>query len=200
MNVIDKTSGKSLNFKAPNGLTETQEVLFPSVDKQDPDFATEIDVTICQMTTFLTVNVADDAMISAKVDEEVTPNAEIVLVLVGGDALQTITLGGALIGSDVLVPASSTVVVLMKYDGSNFITITSTNDNVQDGSITKEKIADDAVTTDKIEDKAVTLAKIADGTSGDILYFDTEWKSLAKGTDGQVLALVSGKPAWTTLS
>lgn len=63
-------------------------------------------------------------------------------------------------------------------------------------------IANDAVSTDKIADNAVTLAKMEDGTEGQIIYYDTGGvpARLGVGTDGQVLTVASGKPAWAAAS
>lgn len=49
-----------------------------------------------------------------------------------------------------------------------------------------------------IADAAISLSKLADGTAGDILFWNGSGKptALAKGTDGQVLGLNSGLPAW----
>ena len=55
------------------------------------------------------------------------------------------------------------------------------------------------ITTGVIEDSAITGSKISVGTpeAGDIIYHDgTEYVKLAKGTDGDVLKLENGLPAW----
>jgi len=69
---------------------------------------------------------------------------------------------------------------------------------IDDLAITAGQIAADAVETAKIKDKNVTLAKLADGVAaGDIIYWSgTAWTIIPKGTDGQVLKMVSGSPAW----
>ena len=46
-------------------------------------------------------------------------------------------------------------------------------------------------------DKVVHKIALSGQAAGDILYFNgTDWVRLAKGSDGQVLTLVSGLPAW----
>lgn len=62
-------------------------------------------------------------------------------------------------------------------------------------------IANSAITTAKIAANAVDGTKIAlaSQAAGDIMYYNgTDWVRLAKGTDGDVLTLVSGVPAWVT--
>ena len=54
----------------------------------------------------------------------------------------------------------------------------------------------------KIADNAIDLAQLAHATSGDILYFGASGVPfrLAKGSDGEFLTLVSGIPAWGTVT
>lgn len=220
MNWINLNSGKSCNFKAPEGLTDHQEVTFPTVEAQSPAYAATIALAIKQMNTQVSVGaLTGNVTISAAVDAELTKNAEILLKLTASGGARTVTLGTGFSGADIVVPSGSTVYALLKYDGTNFVAVTSTNDNVQDGSITEAKLAAEAVTTAKIADDAVTAAKIAadavetagikdknvtlakleDGTAGDILYFNgTAWVKLAKGTAGQVLKMNAGAtaPEW----
>ena len=66
-------------------------------------------------------------------------------------------------------------------------------------AVTASELADNAVDTAAIATNAVDGTKIAMGSdaSGDILYSDgTDYKRLGKGSDGQVLKLNSGLPAW----
>ena len=52
----------------------------------------------------------------------------------------------------------------------------------------------------KVDDDAIDLAQLAHGTAGDLLYYGASGvpTRLAKGSDGQVLGLTSGLPAWTS--
>ena len=55
------------------------------------------------------------------------------------------------------------------------------------------------ITTDILKDNSVTGSKMSIGTpeAGDVVYYDgTDYVKLAKGTDGEVLKLESGLPAW----
>jgi len=41
--------------------------------------------------------------------------------------------------------------------------------------------------------------EITNQATGDLIYFDgTDWVRLAKGSDGDVLTMVAGLPAWVT--
>lgn len=201
MTLIRKETNASYNFKAPNSAVDTDkkiEVLFPSVETQTPDFAAEVAVPVTQMNTIVEVGaLTGDTTINVTVDTEVTKNAEMMLKLTASGGARTVTLGTGLSGAAIVVPSGATVYALLKFDGTNFVAVTSTYDDVQDGAITAAKLGAAAVETAKIKDKAVTLAKLEDGTAGDILVFTAQgWAKLPKGTDGQVLKMVAGAPAW----
>jgi len=58
----------------------------------------------------------------------------------------------------------------------------------------------DSVTATKLHN-LVDLADwtVTDQATGDICYFDgVDWVRLAKGTDGDILTMVDGLPAWVT--
>ncbi len=221
MTFIHNTTNASYNFKAPNVAGDADskvEVTFPSVESQTPDYAAIIAIAVAAMNTHVAVSLTGNATINATVDSEVTKNAEMLLVLTADSSARTVTLGDAITGDAIVVPANTTVNAFLKYDGTNFLLVTSTKDDVQDGSIvaaklatdavetlkikdanvTHAKLADDAVETNNIKDANVTLAKLAAGVAaGDIMWYNgTSWVILPKGTDGQVLKMVSGSPAW----
>ena len=93
--------------------------------------------------------------------------------------------------------------------GTGATAITAT---IANSAVTTAKIADINVTTAKIADANVTTVKLADGAAtiakggvgfttyaaGDIIYSNAvnSLAKLNKGSDGQVLKLVSGFPAW----
>ena len=202
MNWIHKLLNASYNFKVPNATGNADkkiEVLFPSVEVQTPVYNAAIALAVTQMCTNVGITLTGDSTLTVTVDKDVTLNAEMLLVLTASGGARTVTLSAGFTGSAIPVPSGATVNVLLKYDGTNFVVVTSTNDNVQDGSIVVAKLADNAVETAKIKDGNVTLAKLAAGTAGDIIYFNgTSWVVIHKGTDGQTLKLASGVPTWTT--
>jgi len=56
------------------------------------------------------------------------------------------------------------------------------------------------ITNQKLHD-LVDLSdwEITSQATGDLIYFDgTDWVRLAKGSDGDVLTMVAGLPAWVT--
>ena len=163
---VRQETNASYGFKAPNSVVDTDkkvEVLFPSVDTQSPDYAATINLTVDQLNTIVEVGaLTGNPTINVAVDDEVTKNAEMLLKLTASGGARTVTLGTGFSGSAIVVPSGATVYALLKYDGTNFVVVTSTNDDVQDGAITAAKLATDAVETAKIKNDAVTSDKIAD--------------------------------------
>lgn len=103
----------------------------------------------------------------------------------------------------VVVPATG------DYSASNITnnsTVTGTNvDNALEGLQTLIDALEagtgleaGSIATTKLADNLLTLAKMEHGTSGDILYYGASGEPfrLAKGTDDQILKLVSGLPSW----
>jgi hypothetical protein len=74
-----------------------------------------------------------------------------------------------------------------------------TNSKILDGAVGNTKIQDGAVTTSKIADNAVDGTKInlTGNANGDLMYYNgTDWVRLAAGSNGEVLKIVGGIPAW----
>jgi hypothetical protein len=198
-----RDSDRGYGFIAPLDATTTEgeEVLFPLCKVQTPAYAAVIAVAISQMDNIVTVDdLTGSPTINLAIHSQVTKGANLMLELTGDGAARTATLGTGFDGGTIVAPDGETVRAMFKYDGVNFRMIACSNDTVQDGAVTAEKLAADAVETAKIKDAAVTLAKLADGTAaGDLMWFNgTDWVLLPKGTDGQVLKMVSGSPAWAT--
>lgn len=189
------------NFVPPADMTETQEVLFPAPETQEPEYAAVIAVAIKRMFTLLDVAaLTGNATLNLTINAKVSKGAIIIAKLTASGGDRTFTPGTGFSGAAITIPSGTTINVLFVYDGTNFRQMTAPSDNVLDGAITAAKLAADAVETAKIKDKNVTLAKLADGVAaGDILYWNgTAWTILPKGTDGQVLKMVTGLPAWAT--
>ena len=165
MTYINSNSNASYNFKAPNASKDADkkiEVLFPSVDSQNPDYAAEIDLAVEQMNTIVDISLTGALTLNVLVGSEVTKNAEMLLKLEASGAASVVTFADGFSAAEIAIPSGVTICALLKYDGTDFLLVTSTNDSVQDGSITVSKLAANAVEADKIKAKAVTLAKLAD--------------------------------------
>jgi len=209
--VTIKGSPFSASLVCPDGLTETQEVLFPAPETQAPDYAATIALTISRMFTVIDfAALTGNATVNLTLNAKLSKGALIVAKMTASGADRVVTPGTGFSGAAITIPSAGTINVLYAFDGTNFRQLTAPADNVLDGAIIAAKLAtdavetakikNDAVTTAKILDKNVTLAKLANGTAaGDILVFNgTTWAVLAKGTDGQVLKMVSGSVAWAT--
>lgn len=88
------------------------------------------------------------------------------------------------------INGSADYTMATQYEAAQFVT---------DGtSWVVESTAKREIGTSDLADDSVTLAKMEHGTSGDVLYYSAGGAPtrLAKGTDGQVLGLASGIPAW----
>jgi len=158
-----KGSPYSENFIPSDHLTETKEVLFPITEKQTPAYAAVIPVTINEMGTQVDVDtLTGDATINLTIDDQVSDGAEILLQLTADGSARTVTLGTGLSGASIVIPPTETVQSVLKYDGTNFRFIASSNASVANGTITAAKLAADAVETLKIKDANVTHAKLAD--------------------------------------
>lgn len=66
-----------------------------------------------------------------------------------------------------------------------------------DGTILKD--ADIGSTVQAYDADLAAIAGLSTA-NGDVLYYNSGWNKLAKGSDGQVLTLASGIPAWATAS
>ena len=53
------------------------------------------------------------------------------------------------------------------------------------------------LTTDAVLDSLNNVAAMSEA-NGDILYYNSDWKNLAKASDGDILTLASGLPSWYT--
>ncbi len=74
--------------------------------------------------------------------------------------------------------------------------------NTEFNNIVNHEIDNDDIKTaagiegSKLKDADIDLSKLKAGTNGDILYYNSGWLKLAKGSDGEVLTLASGVPTW----
>lgn len=156
------------------------------------------DIIVGNAGTATATTLGGDATIAANgaltIGSEAVDSGKIAnLTIVNGDisASADIALSKLLAGTDgqIIVGAATTGVPTYR---------TVTGDvSISNTGVTA--IQTDAVEEAMILDNAVTLAKLEDGTSGDVLYYGAAGAPLrlAKGSDGQVLTLASGLPAWS---
>ncbi len=89
------------------------------------------------------------------------------------------------------------------YTNSNTTKISSTLYALYASNAGSGSLADNAVTTSKIANNAVTGAKIqlgSDATGDMMVYNGTDYARLPVGSNGQVLQVTSGSPAWGAAS
>ena len=142
------------NFKAPSNPRRVAgtkvEVLFPSAEVLTPDYAAAVELELYEQQTIVKSRLTGNLALTAVIDPAITPNAEVVLILTADGQDCVVTPGAGFSGDAITVPDASTVKALFKYDGTSFVQITSSNDNVQDGAITAAKLASNAVETANI--------------------------------------------------
>jgi len=84
-------------------------------------------------------------------------------------------------------------------NGSNAATDVAVSGDLTLANTGAFTIANSAISTAKIANNAVDGTKIAitSQTAGSLMYYNgTDWINIAPGTDGQVLTMVTGVPAW----
>jgi hypothetical protein len=125
-------------------------------------------------------------------------------------------LDGTITDSDVSTTAAiaySKLSLTNSVQNGDIVANAITTSKVANGTVTTSKMADSAISGLKLLTNAVTNRHIAsgavDGTkialgsdaTGDVMYYNgSSYVRLAAGTNGQVLTLSSGVPAWSTAS
>src|SRR5574343_1305775 len=86
---------QSFNFVAPDGVSsEKNEVLFPFHEKQTPDYAATLVVTVKHMDTFVQPKeLTGDVTLNLTIDSQVTACAKLHLKLDADGTNRTVTLG-----------------------------------------------------------------------------------------------------------
>jgi hypothetical protein len=125
---LDKDSNgvvRSIGFRAPAGMpAEKQEVLFPFSDKQTPDFAATLPVTVKQMNTFLQPATLTGAVtINLTLDAQLSPGAKLYLKATADGTNRVITLGTGFNAAStaITVTASTCFCRTFVFDGTSFV-------------------------------------------------------------------------------
>ncbi len=118
---------QSFNFVAPDGVSsEKNEVLFPFHEKQTPDYAATLAVTVKQMDTFVQPEELTGAVtLNLTIDSQVTAGAKLHLKLDADGTNRTVTLGTGFDASaaDITVTANTVVFKSFVYDGTAFVPV-----------------------------------------------------------------------------
>jgi len=127
---IDKDSNgvqRSFGFVAPDGATEEKnEVLFPWYEKQTPDYAATLAVTVKQRDSFLQpAQLTGNMTINLTIDSQVTPGARLYLKVEADSTERTVTLGTGFDAdaSDITVALSTVVCKTFVYDGTAYVPV-----------------------------------------------------------------------------
>lgn len=122
---------RSYNFVAPInvGGSKKNEVLFPFSDKQTPDYAAVLAVSITQMETFLQpAELTGNATINLTVDSRITKGAKLYIKLDADDqGAKTVTLGTGFDAdaADEVVASDTVKFVTYVFDGTAFVAASS---------------------------------------------------------------------------
>jgi hypothetical protein len=118
---------QSFNFVAPDGVSsEKNEVLFPFHEKQTPDYAATLAVTVKHMDTFVQPEELTGAVtLNLTIDSQVTAGAKLHLKLDADGTNRTVTLGTGFDASaaDITVTANTVVFKSFVYDGTAFVPV-----------------------------------------------------------------------------
>ena len=118
---------QSFNFVAPDGVTsEKNEVLFPFHEKQTPDYAATLAVTIKHMENFIQpAELTGNATLNLTIDSQVTTGAKLHLKLDADGTNRTVTLGTGFdaAAADITVTANTIVFKSFVYDGTAFVPV-----------------------------------------------------------------------------
>lgn len=115
----------SMNFVAPEGADNlTREVLFPLPEKQSPDYAATIAVTVKQMVTFVQpAELTGNVTINLTIDAQVTEGAILNLKLDADATNRTVTFGTGFDAglASIVVAATKVAFVTFVFDGTAFV-------------------------------------------------------------------------------
>lgn len=118
-------SSQSFNFVPPSGASaQKNEVLFPFSEKQNPDYAATLAVTVKQMDTFVQpAQLTGAVTINVTIDAQVTAGAKLHIKLAadGTQRVATIGTGFDAAAPDLTVGANATVFKSYVYDGTAFV-------------------------------------------------------------------------------
>ena len=115
-----------------------------------------------------------------------------------GDVITYSSSAGAYVNGASVAPALTSAHIFVG-NGSDVATDVAESGDLTLANTGAFTIANDAITTAKIANNAVdgTKIAIASQATGSIMYYNgTDWVNLAPGTNGQVLTMTAGIPAW----
>lgn len=121
-----ESTGKevSMNFKAATGGEGlTREVLFPLAEILTPEHAATQAVTVKQFHTFLQPETLEgNSTVNLTIDEQLTPGAQLHLMLTADTSNRTVTLGtGFAAPATIVVKLSDTAYMSFVFDGTEFL-------------------------------------------------------------------------------
>ena len=116
---------RSFGFVAPDGaIAEKNEVLFPWFEKQTPDYAATLAVTVKQRDCFLQPATLTGAVtINLTIDAQLTAGAKLYLKVTADGTNRVVTLGTGFnaAATDITVTASTCFCRTFVYDGTDFV-------------------------------------------------------------------------------
>jgi hypothetical protein len=121
---VNQKENKSVNFVAPDGLENDQNVLFPAADTQSPDAAATLALTIKQQVSIVNVGaMAADMTVNLTVDAQVTAGAILILKLTSDTTARAVTPGTGFTAPVVAGVISKTKYATYIYTGSTFVPV-----------------------------------------------------------------------------
>ncbi len=127
MSHINMNNNASYNFKAPN-ITEDSdkkvEVVFPTVEKQEPTFSATQAVTIKRQKTILDLGKLTGAStVNLTIGDDVELGAELTVVAKSDTTARDVTMGTGFLGGGITGVISKTFAQHFVYNGVKFVAI-----------------------------------------------------------------------------
>lgn len=114
-----------LAMKYPTGLAEAGEVLYPSFQKLEPDYAAAIAISPVAKETLLVLSPTGNATVNATLSAAYVGGERLTIKVVSDASARTITLGTGITGPALTTTANKTHCADFVFDGAGFVQVSA---------------------------------------------------------------------------